>query len=253
MQHQNLADPDHALHDATLVAGHAAGDLADFEHARAQALLDTCQPCAELHHDLIAIAVATRALPRLAAAPRDFRLDAEQAARLGRGSWLRAALRPFASARSATRPMAAAFTSLGIAGLFVVTIAPGLFGSAASTGVQRESEYVGGPTSTFGAVAAPFGSAAGLGNDASSAPGAADSPRQDEVDPNDTKVDPEPTGGRVTVGAGGVETPDTDLQSEESGRTFETAQANPVLIGSLGLLALGLLLFGLRFAAHRIR
>jgi anti-sigma factor RsiW len=255
MQHQNLTDhPNHAIHDATLVAGHAAGDLTDSERARAQALLDTCPPCADLHRDLVAIAAATRALPNLATAPRDFRLDAEQAARLSRGSWLRAALRPFASARSATRPMAAAFTSLGIAGLLVVTIMPGLFGSAASTGAQRERTSAGAPTTTFGPAAAPGGSVAGLGDGATAAPVfAAGSARPDEVDPNDSKVDAQSTDGGEEVVAGGVESPAADLESTEGPRAVGTTQANPVLIGSLGLLGIGILLFGLRFAARRIR
>jgi hypothetical protein len=254
MQHPNPADhPNHILHDATLVAGHAAGDLADSERARAQAIIDSCLSCADLHRDLIAIATATRALPSLATAPRDFRLDAEQAARLSRGSWLRAALRPFGAARSATRPMAAALTSLGIAGLFVVTIMPGLFGSAASTGAQRENTPAGAPMSTDGPAVAPGGSVTSLGGDASSAPiFAAGSPRADEVDPNDMSVDPPATDGSKAEGAGGV-SPPTDLGSGDEARDNVATQANPVLIGSLGLLAMGILLFGLQFAARRIR
>lgn len=259
MQHPNPADhPNHAIHDAVLVAGHAAGDLTDSERARAQALVDSCLLCADLHRDLIAIAAAARALPHLATAPRDFRLDAAQAARLRRGSWLRAALRPLGSARSATRPMAAAFTSLGIAGLFVVAIMPGLFGSAASTGAQRENSLAGAPGSTSEPAAAPGGSVARLGADTSSKPGSGYQPgsaRPDgpEVDPKDTKVDAQPTDGLGAVDAGGIESPATDLQSGEEGRTTNTVQANPLLIGSLGLLAIGILLFGLRFAAQRLR
>lgn len=254
MQHPNPADhPNHVLHDATLVAGHAAGDLSDSETARAQVLIDSCLPCADLHRDLIAIATATRALPNLATAPRDFRLDAEQAARLTRGSWLRAALRPFGSARSATRPMAAAFTSLGIAGLLVITFMPGLFGSAASPGAQRENLPAGAPESTLAPVAAPGGSVKSLGEDGSSAPiFAAGSPRADEVDPNDMSVDPQATDGSKAEGAGGV-SPPSDLGSGQGARTSDAMQPNPVLIGSLGLLGMGILLFGLRFAARRIR
>ncbi|HUG29273.1 MAG TPA: hypothetical protein VMQ65_01995 [Candidatus Limnocylindria bacterium] len=255
MQHPNPTDHQtHALHDAILVAGHAAGDLTDSELARAQALIDSCLPCADLHRDLTALAAATRALPNLASAPRDFRLDAEQAARLSRGSWLRTALRPFGSARSATRPMAAALTSLGLAGLFVVTIMPGLFGSAASPGAQRENTLDGAPVSTIAPAAAPGGSVTGLGAQGSGAPiFAGGSPRADEVDPDDTKVDPQPTDGKVAIDAGGVSSPGTDLGSGEESPANETMQPNPVLIGSLGLLAMGILLFGLRFAARRIR
>lgn len=256
MQHQNpVDDQHHALHDAHLVAGHAAGDLSDSERARAQALIERCRPCADLHRDLISIAAATRALPNLATAPRDFRLDAEQAARLGRGSWLRAALRPFGSPRSVARPMAAAFTSLGIAGLFVVTIMPGLLGSTASMAPQREGVGAAGPGSTFEPAAAPDrGSVAGLGNDESGMPiFAAGSPRPGDADPDDTKVDPVPTDGSEAVDAGGVATPGVDFQSGGEQRALTSAPVNPVLLGSMGLLAVGLLLFGLRYAARRIR
>ena len=254
MQHRNPADhPNHHLHDVTLVAGHAAGDLTDSEPARAQALIDSCHPCADLHRDLIAIAAATRALPNLATAPRDFRLNAEQAARLTRGSWLRAALRPFASARSATRPMAAAFTSLGIAGLLVVTIMPGLFGSAAGPGAQRENTPASAPMGTNEPAIAPGVSVTSLGEDGSSAPiFAAGSPRADEVDPNDSAVQVQATDGSKAEGAGGV-TPPTDLGTNDEARAASAMQANPVLIGSLGLLGIGILLFGLRFAARRIQ
>ena len=255
MQHPNPTDhSNHDFHDATLVAGHAAGDLTDSDHARAQAVIDSCLPCADLHRDLIAIASATRALPNLATAPRDFRLDPEQAARLTRGSWLRAALRPFGSARSATRPLAAAFTSLGIAGLFVVTIMPGLFGSPASTGAQRENEGAGAPVSTLAPAAAPDGSVTGLDAGGSAAPAfAGGSPRADAVDPDDTEVDPQATDGKQAIDAGGVASPGTDFGSGEGSRAINAMQANPVVIGSLGLLGMGILLFGLRFAARRIR
>jgi hypothetical protein len=263
MQHPNHADPDHSNHDSNLIAGHAAGDLTDSERSRAQALVETCSPCAELHRDLIAIAAATRSLPNLAKAPRDFRLDAEQAARLRRGTWLRTALRPFAASGSATRPLAAAFTSLGIAGVFVVTILPGLLGGPASMSAERQSGSAGAPASTNAPagtvvpVAAP-GSVTGLGNDATSRPGYdSGTPRPDgpeEVDPNDTKVDPAPTVDSEAAVAGGVESPDTDLQSDDGGRLVTNATPpNPILVGSLALLAIGVLLFGLRFAARRIR
>jgi hypothetical protein len=124
--------PDHALHDLDLVAASIDGDLADHQRAAADALVATCTSCAELRRDLVALAAATRALPRSATARRDFRLDAQQAARLRRGGLLRRLLRPLAAPGSAARPMAAAFTTLGLAGLLVANILPSLFGGAAS-------------------------------------------------------------------------------------------------------------------------
>ena len=256
MQHPNPANPNHPSHDSTLIAGLAAGDLTDSERARATALVDACTPCAELHRDLLAIAVATRTLPNLATAPRDFRLNAEQAARLRRGSWIRAALRPFGSSRSATRPIAAAFTSLGIAGVFVVTILPGLLGGATmSPGAERDNAAVGAPSSTFEPAAVPNGPVTGLGSDASGAPayGAA-SVRPVAVDPRDTKVDPIATDGAEGVYAGGNRSNDPDVEEQSTGGRVVTTPSppNPILVGSLALLAIGTLLFGLRFAARRM-
>lgn len=261
MQHPNLDHSildhqNHTDHDSTLIAGHAAGDLPDSERTRAQALLDTCASCAELHRDLVAIAAATRALPNLAAAPRDFRLAPEQAERLRRGSWLRAALRPFASSRSATRPLAAAFTSLGIAGVFVVTVMPGLFGGAASApALERQGTAAGGPAGATAPVMAPGESAPGFDQDGSSAPlfGAQASAGPDAGDPSDTKVDPVPTDRNEAAIAGQGGSPGTNEEAEVTGRLTGEAPMNPLLIGSVVLLAVGVLLFGLRLAARRIR
>ena len=49
----------------------------------------------------------------------------------------------------------------------------------------------------------------------------------------------------MVPGAGAVD------QGEATGRTAAVT-SNPLLVGSLALLALGLLLFGLRFAARRL-
>ena len=52
MQHPNVSE--HARHDVTLIAGHAAGDLADTGRSRAGALLAACEECSELRRDLVA-------------------------------------------------------------------------------------------------------------------------------------------------------------------------------------------------------
>ncbi|MEO8273984.1 MAG: hypothetical protein ABI620_07950, partial [Chloroflexota bacterium] len=70
MQH-----PNHPDHDLLLIAADAAGDLAGTDRARAQALIQACESCADLQRDLVSIAAATRTLPAMAAAPRDFRLS----------------------------------------------------------------------------------------------------------------------------------------------------------------------------------
>jgi hypothetical protein len=255
MQHAN--DTEHTRHDVALIAGHAAGDLVDSERALAETLLATCTPCTELYRDLLTIATSTRALPAPATANRDFRLAPEQAERLRRGSWLRAALRPFASAHSAARPMATAFTSLGIAGLLVATVIPGLLGSAASPSSARDA--LTGAAAASAASAAPAAApVVGQGG----GPRAAGAPTPNGGQYNvDTAASPAP--GTATPGtkdgsasgaperaSGGVDN-GTDQSALE--RAATTSPQNMLLIGSIGLLAAGLVLFGLRFAGRRLR
>ncbi|MEO5703511.1 MAG: hypothetical protein ABIZ52_00590 [Candidatus Limnocylindrales bacterium] len=248
MQH-----PNHPDHDLSLIAAHAAGDLIGSERSRGEALLAACKECADVHRDLITIAAATRALPNLATAPRDYRLSQEQAARLHRGSWLRTILGPFGATRSATRPIAAAFTSVGIAGLLVATILPGMLGQAVSapTSGERDQAAIGAEASA-GPAAAPAATEAALG----------------PVSGSGGEPAPNPTSGDVALGVkdgttatlapefGAVdglnyETPST--QSENLGRLSEPTPPNLVVIGSLALLAVGVLLFGLRSAGRRLR
>ena len=230
-------NPDHAHHDLNLIAGHAAGDLANLDIAATAALLASCTTCAEVHRDLVAISSATRALPRTARSPRDFRLTADQAERLRRGSWLRGLLRPFASARSATRPMARAFTSIGVAGLLVVVLQPGgiglMGGAAAGPTQQEDSAYV--------------GAAASEGPEL--APGAAGAPSGDPVFNGDADAT------QMALAADespGVRDGGTKVESGGERLVAETPK-NLLLLGSLALLALGIVLFGVRFAARRLR
>jgi anti-sigma factor RsiW len=242
MQH-----PNHPDHDLTFIAAHAAGDLPDSERTRADILLATCVECADVHRDLIAIAAATRSLPNLASAPRDFRLSPEQSARLRRTGFLRTILAPLGATRSATRPLAAAFTSLGIAGLLVATVVPGLMGSAASqAGTERDRTNLGAAAATSAPAAPPAVPVSGPGQ-----PAASDSA---------AKPDSEfgvKDGGSASSVPGGVlsgaaTAPPQDTIESHSERVAATTP-NPVFIGSLVLLVVGLLLFGLRFAGRRLR
>jgi hypothetical protein len=253
MHVSNHADnPNHPSHDTYLIAGHAAGDLVDSERSRAQELITDCTSCADLHRDLVAIASATRALPNLATAPRDFRLAPEQAARLRRRSWLRAALAPFGAARSATRPLAAAFTSLGIAGLLVGSAIPGLIGGPASSPAERDS--------TLGAAAAPSDAAvvpqAGGPGPSVAIPDRVNTPVSASAVPvfGASNGGPKSTDSTAEIAGADQSTPPEENAYDQSSDLRTIAQPpSMVLVGSLGLLGVGLALFGLRFAARRLR
>lgn len=247
MQHSNPRN--HPDHDPLLISALAAGDLDAAERARATALIDLCAPCAELHRDLLAIAAATRALPALAAAPRDFRLSDAQAARLRRGSWLRTLLAPFSGARSAARPVAAAFTTLGVAGLLVATILPGMLGSAASLAPERD-QAVTGAAPTAAPAAAP-GATAAAGPVVPVAGGPTAAPLATE-DANYGGKDTTATEAPEAAIAGGV-TPAPGTASDAAGRLTAIHPPSPLFTGSLVLLAVGVALFGLRYAGRRLR
>ncbi len=251
MHHSNAAD--HVSHDLTLIAGHAAGDLSDTDRVHADALVSSCTQCADLRRDLVAIAAATRSLPAPAMPARDFRLQPEQAERLRRGSWLRAALRPFAGSGSALRPMATAFTSLGLAGLLVATVIPSLLGSAAGAPGAAADQ-------AFEAARASAGAPAPGATQGRVAPQAAQPSNDREMEDasgvpvlvsSGGKITSEPTGA-PPVAVGNDATEDTDAPGDLA--TTGTAPAvNPLTAGSLGLLLVGLLLFGLRIAGRRLR
>ena len=255
MHHTNHAH--HARHDLTLIAGHAAGDLSETDRLRADALISSCTPCADVRRDLVSIAAATRSLPAPAMLVRDFRLLPEQAERLRRGSWLRAALRPFAAQGSVARPMAAAFTSLGLAGLLVAAVIPGLLGSAAGApGGAREEGFQAAqasaaapePAATEGRLA-PQG--AQPSNDRANVDAASGRPVLVSAGGKSTNV---PTAAPEAA-AGGGRTAATDVTrlSDSDANLSVAPVVNPLIAGSLGLLLVGVLLFGLRFAGRRLR
>jgi hypothetical protein len=256
--------PDHARHDATLIAGHAAGDLSASERARADSWLAECAACAELRRDLVAIAAATRSLPVPATLERDLRLSPDQADRLRRGSWLRNFLRPFGAAGSPLRPMATAFTSLGIVGLVVgVTLSSTLsLAGGAATGVGLERADFPVPAAATSAAAAQGGEISN--EDGSVRPAVRSSAGVDALyatgDPRDlatAKADGQasetqaafgPVGG---VGSSAENAGDRDLEVEAP--MFRPTTPNLLISASIALLGLGLLLFGLRIASRRVR
>ena len=123
----------HATHDAVLVASLVDDALAPAERAAAEALVAGCGACAALRDDLVALRVATRALPT-PPRPRDFVLAPDDAGRLRPGGWRRFGAAFGSSRDMLSRPLAFGLTSLGLAGLLVAT-APTVFlssGGAAS-------------------------------------------------------------------------------------------------------------------------
>jgi len=129
----------HALHDEELIAAFAAGDVDDpADAARAQSFVERCPTCRDLHRDLQAITEAIRASGSAAeradtlAAPRDFRLTGDDAARLRPTSpatrlAVRLGWRSRVSLGIAAfgRPVGAAMATLGVVGLLVGSLTVG--------------------------------------------------------------------------------------------------------------------------------
>jgi len=103
-------------------------DLTPTELDRAHAALESCDQCADLFADLVAVsaAIPTAALP---ARPRDFTLTPADAARL-RSRGLRRWFSAIGSARDGiTFPLALGLTTMGIAGLLLATVPSALSGA----------------------------------------------------------------------------------------------------------------------------
>jgi hypothetical protein len=214
----------HALHDEELIAALAAGDVdgrADAERARA--LIQRCSTCRELHDDLTALRSAIQASGTAAqraattSAPRDFRLAAEDAARLRPGS-----------------PVARLAVRLG-------------WRARIGKGIEAFGRPIGAAMATFGIVGLLIGSLTLGGNEVALMGGAAGASAVPGVDQNVSA--PESTSVRVSY------VPDSTLKSvytqggEPTERESGRGRDNVILLGgSLGLLVLGL---GLILAARR--
>ncbi|HYN48197.1 MAG TPA: hypothetical protein VER83_04975 [Candidatus Nanopelagicales bacterium] len=137
---------------AALIVALDAGDLAGAEILVAESLAASCTGCAALVHDLAAIRGAMTALP-VPPRRRDYRLTAEDAARLRPSGWRRL-LDWLAAPGSTVRPLATGLATLGVVGLLLTSGLPGALsgfgGGAASPLVAPEASPV--------ANAAPGGS-----------------------------------------------------------------------------------------------
>ena len=249
-QAQERLDPEHALHDLDLIAGLAADDLSPSEQRRARAQVHACAGCGALRDDLVAIATATRTLPRQPA-PRDYRITTEQAARLRRTGWIARLLGPFGSAGSIARPLAATFTTLGLVGVLVATALPGLLGASASPTSASPESVRGGASATF-AVAPDeaHGAAFATASPVDQGFGAKDNAQASDA-PAYIQAGSGGTGGSGGGAMGGTD--GSTSSTPDVGRVADTQPMNLLLWGSITVFGIGLMLFGLRFAGRRLR
>jgi hypothetical protein len=253
-------------HAARIVA-FDAGDLAGPELAAAESLVTSCGGCADLAYDLVAIRGAMTALPT-PARRRDYRLTAEDAARLRPSGWRRL-IEWLAAPGSSVRPLATGLATLGVVGL-LLTSTPGLagFGGAASAPVMA-------PETAPDAAAAPAGSGSielqgtyappatgapavdpGLAATAAPAPMPEGTPIGDEAAgvPGEAATADPIADRTLSTGAavGAADDPSNGDAgaTKAAGRDAATAVPLPVL-ASLALLVSGLALFAGRSLARR--
>jgi anti-sigma factor RsiW len=227
----------HAAHDPTSIAALATRDpdLAPADLAAARAALETCEACATLYADLMAISAAVP-MAALPARPRDFTLTAADAARLRPALWRRF-IRSIGSARDGiTFPLAMGLTTLGVAGLLVAT-------------VPAFSAGAGGAATTLSTVGAPLPSAA------AAAPGALESLQMSAAPDASSETE----GGVFTGGDDGdqaAESPagrnGTAASPEDAAIRDDPSGLSVLVVLAGALLIMGLGLFGLRWSARRL-
>lgn len=267
---------DHDRHDQMLIASLLDRSTDGAERDRAEGLVASCDDCAALHRDLISLRDATRALPTPRRA-RDFAITTEDAARLRRTGWRRL-IAVFGSSRDAfSRPLAIGLTTIGLAGLLLATIPGALTLGGASTaavptggqavgGAGANSESLDGSKAAIAPSAAPSAAfpagAALLAPSAepttAPAPAAASSEPASSGDAFDTFVGaPAASAGAAAIAPATVGSPQRDgtaASGAESIRAQSTVTSDRVELSILAgvLLAIGLVLFALRWTAHRI-
>jgi anti-sigma factor RsiW len=247
--HSNSTTP-HATHDELLLARLYGGDVNELERARALDLVAACEECAGFFADLGAIATATAAMavpPR----PRDFTLSEADAARLRRRSNGGSLLGWFGW----TRALGGSMAAIGLVGV-VALGALAAFGTGPATSPQ--SDYgaltaAGQPTPQVlpsypsGSLAvAPEVNGGGTKQDGGTAaislPGSPVPPSISTAALPGSQAAASAAGGLTSKSIGGG--------SGSGGPDSRTV----ALAGSVGLLALGLLLLAApRLAARRAR
>ncbi len=236
----------HADHDLLVIAAGTDPDADPASRAAAARQRAACTECDQLARDLRAIAAGFQSMPRSIPAPaaRDFRLSPDQAHRLQRGTGLRRLLRPFgAGGIPSLRPIAAAFTTLGVAGLLFTLVLPGMTGFRAATGAAP------------GAISAP----AGAGDTAASQPtvkenASTQAPAGAATSPVGAGASPAAVDFGSPASAGPSEQPPQQgARQDSSAPTASVSPWSPMAVLSVVLLAVGVLIFVLRVAAYRLR
>lgn len=279
----------HAAHDPLLIAAHAAGDATGADLDRAAALVSSCAECARLHRDLRALAAALGSTPA-PARPREFRITAADAAALRRPTGWRRILAPLSGARSSAGALSASLAALGLAGLLLSAgpIPPLGAGSAsapqpaasqaaASAAAMGNFSFdsnaperaVGGLSASAAAsMAAASAPAASAQPAASASAGAANADASAASSAQPATSDKSTTQGSTAgtavpalppASAQAVLGPESATAGATSGSTSYAVNTSgqgggpsPLVVGSVVLLAAGVLLGVLRLAARRL-
>ena len=238
----HIPDSLHDTHDLELVAAFAAGDATGPALDAGTTLVASCATCAQLHHDLRAIAAAMPAVPA-PARTRDFRISHEQAARL-RPTGIRGILAAFGSPRlSFAAPLGTGMAALGIIGVLVASggVLPG--GATDGAGVD---------TTTRMTIEASQEAGEGAGDQApgpasaSEGPAAGGAPAQQPVD-NQAPSTPADQADVLASSA------PPDLQAPQDSEVAAARATDQTLLIIGGALAIvGLALLALRWAGRRL-
>ncbi|HJW23175.1 MAG TPA: hypothetical protein VJ506_12160, partial [Candidatus Limnocylindrales bacterium] len=190
--------------------------------------------------ELRTITLGLAALPASRPVPRDMRITAEQAARLGRVGFWRRLLRPFGTEGLPTlRPIAATLTTLGLAGLLLTALPLG-FGAGGAAILNTIGSAVGTPGAGAPVPAVvPSSAAEQQGSDAK---GPTYASAQPAASAN--------TGGVLGPATGG--TNERSIESHSPGLSDALPQLPPLAWLSLGLVAAGIGLFALLLVGRRV-
>lgn len=252
---------------AALIVALDAGDLVGLELTAAESLVASCRGCADLADDLLAIRGAMTALP-VPPRRRDYRLTAEDAARLRPSGWRRV-IEWLAAPGSTVRPLATGLATLGLVGLLLTSGVPGMLSGLGSAGAAPAAAPAGpvndaatggsGSTELQGTYSTPAASAPdslasgvpGLAATAAPAPLPGATPGGEEAaGVTGEAATAEPTVDRAaSTGASGATNGDAE-SAKAAGRDGESSVPLAV-VASLALLVAGLTLFAGRALARR--